>query len=373
VSGNVVNSLDLGLGKVLTSAKGITAGVAKDASNLLPTPEGLFESGKNLIAGYPFEFASTAINKICSSALSTNNIAPKTTPDINIMNFQLRTSCKKYSFPLLKASDMWNSPEFDPSKKVVILVTGWTNTINESAVIDAISQAYNCRGDYNFVALDAASFVDTLYTWSAFNTDAIGEYMATGLKELSEIVPIENIHLIGHSLGAHIVGSAAKYFNERTGKKIPRITGLDPAKPCFNEGEALSGLLRGYSEFVDVIHSNPGVLGKRDPLGDVDFYPGGLDPLPPGCVDITCAHARAWEFYAESTYPGNENNFMGQRCSSLTKLRENKCPGKQIPMGFAVDMSYKGNYFLEVDSMSPFGKNGDKAREAKNENCGVCA
>jgi len=67
------------------------------------------------------------------------------------MNFQLRTSCKKYSFPLLKASDMWNSPEFDPSKKVVILVTGWTNTINESAVIDAISQAYNCRGDYNFV------------------------------------------------------------------------------------------------------------------------------------------------------------------------------------------------------------------------------
>jgi len=91
VSGNVVNSLDLGLGKVLTSAKGITAGVAKDASNLLPTPEGLFESGKNLIAGYPFEFASTAINKICKSKIAfTDNLKYTTAFPKSHTNFRPR-------------------------------------------------------------------------------------------------------------------------------------------------------------------------------------------------------------------------------------------------------------------------------------------
>lgn len=38
--------------------------------------------------------------------------------------------------------------------------------------------------------------------------------------------------------------------------------------PCFNSGENLTGLARGDAEFVMAIHSNPGALGKRDPLGD---------------------------------------------------------------------------------------------------------
>lgn len=61
-----------------------------------------------------------------------------------------------------------------------------------------------------------------------------------------------------------------------TSQLIPRITGLDPANPCFNEGEDLTGLSRGDADFIDVIHTNPGVLGKRDAVGDCDFYPNGL-------------------------------------------------------------------------------------------------
>lgn len=36
------------------------------------------------------------------------------------------------------------------------------------------------------------------------------------------------------------------------------------------------GLARGDAEFVDVIHSNAGALGKRDPIGDIDFFPNGI-------------------------------------------------------------------------------------------------
>lgn len=90
-------------------------------------------------------------NLLGSSALASKTIQPKFSPDINKIQFQLRTACERYSFPLLKANDMWTSPHFDPSKKVVILATGWMTTVNESETIDVFAKAYNCRGGVNFV------------------------------------------------------------------------------------------------------------------------------------------------------------------------------------------------------------------------------
>lgn len=135
--------------------------------------------------------------------------------------------------------------------------------------------AYRTRGNYNFLALDPAKFIDTLYTWSAFNTEEIGEYVGYALAKLVEYVSLDKIHVIGHSLGAQISGAAARSFNQKTGKLLKRVTGLDPANPCFNEGEILSGIQRGDAEFIDVIHTNVGVLGKKHPTGDADFYPNG--------------------------------------------------------------------------------------------------
>lgn len=46
-------------------------------------------------------------------------------------------------------------------------------------------------------------------------------------------------------------------------------------RPCFNEGERLNGLQRGDAHFVDIIHTNAGILGIKESSGDVDFYPNG--------------------------------------------------------------------------------------------------
>lgn len=67
------------------------------------------------------------------------------------MFFQLRTDCKVYNYPVLQAKQMWNSPEFDRNKNVVILATGWTTTLNGSDTIEEIAKAYACREDVNFV------------------------------------------------------------------------------------------------------------------------------------------------------------------------------------------------------------------------------
>lgn len=189
---------------------------------------------------------------------------------------------------------------------------------------------------------------------------------------MAKKIPVNNIHLIGHSLGAHIVGKAGRHFTKLTNMTLPRITGLDPANPCFNGGEALSGLYRGDADFVDIIHSNPGVLGKAHPLGDVDFYPEGLGPIKPGCVVFSCSHSRAYEYYIETVYPGNERNFLAKRCNSLTSLNGGQCDGPEYPMGFATPMKLKGDYFMSVNAKSPFGKNAPMHVFGDHDKCGRC-
>lgn len=339
----------------------IVSGVAQKIPDSIPSGDAIFSASKNLIAGYPFEVAFKAINLFCSAALSENHIKPKEKflPELSKMNFVLLTKDNRHLVPLDDPRQLWNHKLFNPTLKTEMLVTGWTSNINETNdALATIWEAYKCRGNVNFVAVDTAKFVDTLYTWSAFNTEEIGKLIAKALKELVSIYPsypIENIHLIGHSLGAHICGSAGRNFNYMTSQLLPRITGLDPANPCFNEGESLTGLSRGDADFVDVIHTNNGALGKKDPIGDCDFYPNGVVTLPPGCLTITCAHGRAWEFYAETVYPGNENAFEGVKCGSLSALNSGYCPGHKYPMGYAVPHNLKGNYFLKTNSNKPYG------------------
>lgn len=41
------------------------------------------------------------------------------------------------------------------------------------------------------------------------------------------------------------------------------------------------------AEFVDVIHSCAGILGFKNPIGHIDFYPNGGGAPQPGCAEIT--------------------------------------------------------------------------------------
>lgn len=75
-------------------------------------------------------------------------------------------------------------------------------------------------------------------------------------------VNLTNIHLLGHSLGSHMVGFAGKFVKETTKDRIGRITGLDPAGPLFERNPLLYGV-RIIS--VNIIKTKP-VLHKKNTI-----------------------------------------------------------------------------------------------------------
>ena len=215
-----------------------------------------------------------------------------------------------------------------------------------------------------------SNYLNTKYRWAALNTLKIGQFLGEAVQQLT--LPPESIHLIGFSLGAHIVGYAGSHYQKLTGQKLARITGLDPAKECFKQGTRLRHISSEDAQFVDIIHSSTGVVGNIEHFGDADFYVNGYEPFPPGCKDDDCAHERAWEYYAESVYVGNENNFMAKICESPRKFKRDQCEPGEYPMGYNASSQGEGRLFLSVNPEKPYGKNGSGELLEKYENCGLC-
>ena len=182
------------------------------------------------------------------------------------------------------------------------------------------------------------------YDKVAKNSIDVGNYLGRCLAKLSDEKGVkgEEIHLAGHSLGAHLVGKAGRTFSSMKIdlKKIGRITGLDPAGPRFVDGCRVqiavlnkNLLSRDSADFVDIIHANGAlrpcapevIFGLQTPLGHYDFYPSVTEEAQRqfGCRDWDldmvqefgrCSHTRAWQYYLHSiTQP---------RIELSTKLRE---------------------------------------------------
>ncbi|XP_003787380.1 pancreatic lipase-related protein 3 [Otolemur garnettii] len=193
------------------------------------------------------------------------------------------------------------------------------------------------------------------------------------------------VHLIGHSLGAHLAGDA--------GSRVPglgRITGLDPSGPFFHNTPKEVRLDPSDASFVDVIHTNAARIlfelgfGTTDACGHLDFYPNGGKHMP-GCENLTmplfkfdfnaykeeaisfleCSHAQSHLFYVESIL--NPDSFIAYPCRSYKSFKAGNCfhcPKEGCPtMGHFADRFHLKNmktntsyYFLNTGSHSPFAR-----------------
>lgn len=231
--------------------------------------------------------------------------------------------------------------------------------------------------------MDAAKFVRTLYSWSSLNTDAIGKYLATALLQLPPDYVRNRVHLIGHSLGAQIAGSAGRHYSQLTGgRQVARVTGLDPANPCFYNGKTLPGLSSKDANYVDIIHTNPHSLGTAVRSGHADFYVEGLSAIKTGCSrteagvwtsPTVCSHQRAVDYLVESVYPNNKANFRGRFCKDLDALDNGKRCTTAGEFLMGLEAHHSGLFYLDVNAKEPYGKNSRwNSISSTQTTCGVC-
>lgn len=72
------------------------------------------------------------------------------------------------------------------------------------------------------------------------------------------------------------------------GKKVGRITGLDPAGPTFEETQPNWRISLDDAVFVDIIHTDSGALGYKGSIGHIDYYPNGGIARQKGCAILLC-------------------------------------------------------------------------------------
>ncbi|XP_063241618.1 inactive pancreatic lipase-related protein 1-like [Bacillus rossius redtenbacheri] len=230
------------------------------------------------------------------------------------------------------------SAGFDPRKDLKVVVHGWKSS-GDSRTVGGIKDAYLEADDVNVVVVDWSRLASNIvYYYPASNTKPVGRRIADLVRTLEAAgAERRRTHLVGHSLGAHVVGYAGQALRP---DKVARVTGLDPALPLFQYWAGPEDRLdQGDAEFVDVIHTCSNVLGYGSPVGHADFYPNGGSTFQPGCCCLpefvdACSHSRSHQYFAESIT--STVGFRSLRCDTWSDFEAGRCDNAT-----AVDMGEK--------------------------------
>ncbi|KAJ8703606.1 hypothetical protein PYW07_017530 [Mythimna separata] len=227
-----------------------------------------------------------------------------------------------------------------------------------------LREAYMQRGAANVIMVDAHRLeAGPWYFTAAHNTWYIGRFAATFVDYMvSRGLDLNTTHFVGHSLGAQAAGVAGSAL---TTGRVSRITGLDPALPLFSGLPLEQRLDTSDAHFVDVIHTDAGIFGYKEPIGHADFFPNGGKSPQPGCeLEVVipkqlllnkffCSHWRSYMFYAESVL--RPRGFVASACASWKEFSRGRCAhGPTVHMGAALDHNARGTFYLMTHREAPF-------------------
>ena len=205
----------------------------------------------------------------------------------------------------------WNSDNWMCNSKDMILNTSRANVF----VVDWSG------GSQPMLPIDYAAAVGN----TQYVADLLAQFVEL-LTSCSDQVDAKNFHFIGHSLGAHISGFVG--YSLRT---LGRITGLDPAGPCFSSDQSgisssdgsnasVDGFISSdrrrlspqSADYVLALHTDTALFGLNENCAHIDVYVNGghrqpmctsmnpvdrlnalfnLDFKETLDFDITCAHS----------------------------------------------------------------------------------
>ncbi|MDK0634180.1 hypothetical protein P5E82_15025, partial [Clostridium perfringens] len=106
--------------------------------------------------------------------------------------------------------------------------------------------------DVNVIVVDWRALANSNYITAANGVPGVGQFLGNFLVWLINTAGgnWNNVHLVGFSLGAHVVGSAGR----QAGRRAARVTGLDPAGP--NWGGNSNALNGNDGQYVEAIHTD---------------------------------------------------------------------------------------------------------------------
>ena len=180
--------------------------------------------------------------------------------------------------------DTLNNSKFIPNAKTIFIIHGFIQN-GKKVWVNLMKDALLKYDNSNIIIVDWSSGNKFPYTQAAANTQVIGAFIGNLINFYIQkgFINPDDVHLIGHSLGAHVAG----YAGERITPKIARITGLDPAALYFEHTDPKVRLDPSDAKFVDVIHTDsagylsqpsslPINVGVFQSIGHVDYFVNGI-------------------------------------------------------------------------------------------------
>ncbi|XP_067679044.1 pancreatic lipase-related protein 2-like [Haliotis asinina] len=297
-------------------------------------------------------------------------------PEVVGTKFWLFTRANPTTKHTLQYQNISTFASVNASKPLKIITHGFSQTATVEWVVKMKDELLRL-GDFNVITVDwkkGAEFPN--YDQAVANTRLVATQIRVVVDMLlSRGLKLQDLHLLGHSLGAHTSGYAGFLMKGKVG----RISGLDPAEPSYENLPDVLRLDKTDAVFVDVIHTNgapllSGGAGLMEISGHVDFYVNG-GKAQPGCKDgvsgllsgifggggvaktISCSHGRSHQLYLESM--SSPCPFTSYPCPSYDDFKKGKCltcgSTGCSQLGYYSDQyRARGKMYLNTGSKAPY-------------------
>lgn len=262
------------------------------------------------------------------------------------------------------ASDITTAFNLDVSRRLIFFVPGFKSNINRKTE-ELIRQTFRDVPDTYLIIIDHSAYTSVTggkaesYSRSVSYVYYIGTVLGRFLADLrSKGFPSSKIHCVGHSLGSQMLGYAGSAYLNITSEKIWRITGIDPAGPCFSNSFIEDQIRTGLAEYVEVYHCNAGGLGTTSVLADADFFlnkgnkqpdcSSGVIPVKGDSDQAKCSHKACVTMWAKTVHlPGA---YLAWSCSSYKSFSEGRCAGNEVTIaGYSNPGNATGVFYASTD------------------------
>ncbi|XP_037042899.1 pancreatic lipase-related protein 2-like [Bradysia coprophila] len=259
---------------------------------------------------------------------------------------------------------------FDADLPTVFVIHGY---LSGYTLLDKFQRAWqHLSPKMNLIGIDwSKGSTDFNYNQAVRNIptagSAVGRFIMDAIRNRLITNPY-SIHIIGHSLGAHVAGFVGKYMaSSGPNPQILRhISALDPAGPTIGSYECSRRLCYTDASFVETFYTNGGTLGMYNPIESLDLYMNG-GKSQPHCILPTCSHSYAHELYRLAL---DRFRLDGWLCNDIKQMENEKfCMNNGNPRKYSVEIIQRGsaNFGIVYVPTTTLRDNGDNATSTRKK------